>query len=180
MNKRTLVIVCLFFIAGTGGYTVAQRGGGGRQSPMAKLMNDLQQATPRATLSDDQNSKLQADIATLKDAQQARRQGNRSIKTRCNQFSMTSMTLWIVVRSNKQIRSNWIRTSLRFNRFSINPPLSYSQLAMRGCRRRRGSPVFSAIMLALLHRLFQFFLVIGEQSMNLAVRFSADRMNLRA
>ncbi len=75
MNKRTLVIVCLFFIAGTGGYTVAQRGGGGRQSPMAKLMNDLQQATPRATLSDDQNSKLQADIATLKDAQQARRQG---------------------------------------------------------------------------------------------------------
>jgi uncharacterized hydantoinase/oxoprolinase family protein len=38
-------------------------------------MNDLQQATPRATLSDDQNNKLQADIATLKDAQQARRQG---------------------------------------------------------------------------------------------------------
>jgi hypothetical protein len=75
MNKR-LVIVCLFFVAGTGGYTVAQRGGGGgRQSSMAKLMNDLQQATPRATLSDDQNNKLQADIATLKDAQQARRQG---------------------------------------------------------------------------------------------------------
>jgi hypothetical protein len=76
MNKR-LVIVCLFFAAGTGGYAVAQRGGGGggRQSPMAKLTNDLQQATPRATLSDDQNNKLQADIATLKDAQQARRQG---------------------------------------------------------------------------------------------------------
>jgi uncharacterized hydantoinase/oxoprolinase family protein len=74
MNKR-LVIVCLLFVAGTGGYAVAQRGGGGRQSPMAKLMSDLQQATPRATLSDDQNNKLQADIATLKDAQQARRQG---------------------------------------------------------------------------------------------------------
>jgi hypothetical protein len=74
MNKR-LVIVCLFFVAGTGGYTVAQRGGGGRQSPMARLMNDLQQATPRATLSADQNDKLQADISTLKDAQQARRQG---------------------------------------------------------------------------------------------------------
>ena len=77
MNKR-LVIVCLFFVAGTGGYTVAQRGGGGgggRQPPMAKLMNDLQQATPRATLTDDQNNKLQADIATLKDAQQARPQG---------------------------------------------------------------------------------------------------------
>jgi hypothetical protein len=67
MNKR-LVIVCLLFAAGTGGYAVAQRGGGGRQSPMAKLMNDLQQTTPRATLNDDQNNKLQADIATLKDA----------------------------------------------------------------------------------------------------------------
>jgi hypothetical protein len=76
MTKR-LVMVCLFFVAGTGGYAVAQRGGGGggRQSPMAKLMNDLQQATPRATLSDDQNDKLQADISTIKDAQQARRQG---------------------------------------------------------------------------------------------------------
>jgi hypothetical protein len=76
MSKNTLMIVCLFFVAGSGGHAVAQRGGGGgRQSPMGKLMNDLQQATPRATLSDDQNSKLQADIATLKDAQQARRQG---------------------------------------------------------------------------------------------------------
>ena len=76
MNKGTLVMVCLFFVASSGGYAVAQRGAeGGRQSPMAKLMNDLQQATPRATLSDDQNNKLQADIATLKDAQQARRQG---------------------------------------------------------------------------------------------------------
>jgi hypothetical protein len=34
-------------------------------------------------------------------------------------------------------------------------------------------------MLALHHRLFQFFLVIGKQSVNLAVRFVADRMNLR-
>ena len=75
MNRR-LVIVCLFLIAGTGGYAVAQRGGGGgRQSPTGKLMNDLQQAAPRATLNADQNNKLQADIATLKDAQQARRQG---------------------------------------------------------------------------------------------------------
>jgi uncharacterized hydantoinase/oxoprolinase family protein len=75
MSKR-LMIVCLFLVAGTGGYAIAQRGGGGgRQSPMTKMMNDLQQATPRATLSDDQNNKLQADVATLKDAQQARRQG---------------------------------------------------------------------------------------------------------
>ena len=34
-------------------------------------------------------------------------------------------------------------------------------------------------MLALHHRLFPFFLVISKQSMNLAVRFAADRMNLR-
>jgi hypothetical protein len=35
-------------------------------------------------------------------------------------------------------------------------------------------------MLTLLHRLLQFFLVIGKQSMNLAVRFVTDRVNLRA
>ena len=35
------------------------------------------------------------------------------------------------------------------------------------------------MMLVLLHCLFQFFLVIGQQSMNLLVRFVADRMNLR-
>jgi hypothetical protein len=76
MSKNALMIVCLFFVAGSGGHAVAQRGaGGGRQSPMGKLMSDLQQATPRATLSEEQNNKLQADIATLKDAQQARRQG---------------------------------------------------------------------------------------------------------
>jgi hypothetical protein len=34
-------------------------------------------------------------------------------------------------------------------------------------------------MLALQHRLFQFFLVISKQSMNLAVRFVTDRVNLR-
>jgi len=33
-------------------------------------------------------------------------------------------------------------------------------------------------MLALLHRLFRFFLVIRKQSMNLVVRFVADRVNL--
>ena len=35
-------------------------------------------------------------------------------------------------------------------------------------------------MLALLHRLFQFFPVIGKQSMDLTVRFVADCVNLRA
>jgi 5-methylcytosine-specific restriction endonuclease McrBC GTP-binding regulatory subunit McrB len=74
MNRRILGIVFMFFAAGACGYAGAQKMGGGRQSPMAKLMNDLQQATPQAKLSADQNDKLQADIAALKDAQQARRQ----------------------------------------------------------------------------------------------------------
>jgi hypothetical protein len=34
-------------------------------------------------------------------------------------------------------------------------------------------------MLALLHRPFQFFLAVAKQTMNLAVRFVADSMNLR-
>ena len=34
-------------------------------------------------------------------------------------------------------------------------------------------------MLALLNRLLQFLLVIGQQSMNLAVRIVADSVNLR-
>jgi hypothetical protein len=37
----------------------------------------------------------------------------------------------------------------------------------------------STVMLALLHRLSQFFLVIGKQSINLEVRFVADHVNLR-
>ena len=48
----------------------------------------------------------------------------------------------------------------------------------RGWRRRSRSPVF-AIVLALLHRLFQFLLVAGKESMNLAMRFGADSVNLR-
>jgi hypothetical protein len=36
------------------------------------------------------------------------------------------------------------------------------------------------MMFALLHRLFQFFLMIGQQSMNLAVGIVADSVNLRA
>jgi hypothetical protein len=43
---------------------------------------------------------------------------------------------------------------------------------------RSRSPVF-AIVLALLHRLFQFLLVAGKESMNLAMRFAADSVNLR-
>jgi hypothetical protein len=35
------------------------------------------------------------------------------------------------------------------------------------------------MMLALLHRPFQFFLVISKQSMNLVVCFVADNLNLR-
>jgi len=40
--------------------------------------------------------------------------------------------------------------------------------------------MFSATMPALHHGLFQFFLVISKQSVNLAMRFVTDRMNLRS
>jgi hypothetical protein len=49
----------------------------------------------------------------------------------------------------------------------------------RHSRRRSRSFVFCTIVLALLHRLFQFFLVISQQSMNFAVRFVADSVNLK-
>jgi hypothetical protein len=50
----------------------------------------------------------------------------------------------------------------------------------RGCLRPGRSLVFLTLTVALPHRLFQFFLVIGKQSMNLAaVRFVADSVNLR-
>ena len=39
--------------------------------------------------------------------------------------------------------------------------------------------MFIATMPALHHRLFQFFLVISKQSMNLAMCFVTDSMNLR-
>jgi hypothetical protein len=42
------------------------------------------------------------------------------------------------------------------------------------------SPVFFAVVLALLHCFFQFFLVFVKQSMNRAVRFIADGVNLRS
>jgi hypothetical protein len=140
MNKR-LVIVCLLFVSGTGGYAVAQRGGGGggggRQSPMAKLMNDLQQATPRATLSDDQNDNFKQISPHSKMRNRLDAKGNRLIKTRCNQLSMRSMELWIVAHSSNLIRSNWTRTSLRFNLLSSSASSFYSELAMRV----RGQPV---------------------------------------
>jgi hypothetical protein len=46
-------------------------------------------------------------------------------------------------------------------------------------RRWNWSPIFSATMLSLQHRFFQFSLVISKQSMDLAMRFVADRVNLR-
>jgi hypothetical protein len=47
--------------------------------------------------------------------------------------------------------------------------------------RRRSRPfVFYTIVLASLHRLFQFFLVISQQSVNFAVRVVADSVNLRS
>jgi hypothetical protein len=42
------------------------------------------------------------------------------------------------------------------------------------------APVLLTIKFALLHRLFQFLLVISQKSMKLVVRFVADRVNLRS
>lgn len=49
---------------------------------------------------------------------------------------------------------------------------------MAGFRRRNWPPDFCTFMLASLHRPFQLFLVIGKQSVNPAVGFVADRVNL--
>jgi hypothetical protein len=57
--------------------------------------------------------------------------------------------------------------------------VTIGEILWRRCRRRSRSPIFSTIVLALLHRLFQFLLVVDKQSMNLVVRFVADSVNLR-
>jgi hypothetical protein len=76
MNKKVVTVTFAFCITMACGYTEAQRrGGGGGKSPAAQLIADLQQATPRAKLSDDQNGKLQADVSSLKQAMQAKWQG---------------------------------------------------------------------------------------------------------
>jgi len=50
-----------------------------------------------------------------------------------------------------------------------------------GWRRGRSRlPVLSAIMLALLHGLFQCLLMIRKQGMNLAMSLVADSVNLRS
>jgi hypothetical protein len=74
MNKKVVTVIFSLCVTMTCGYAGAQRHGGGK-SPVAQLITDLQQATPRANLSDDQNDKLQADVASLKQAMQAKRQG---------------------------------------------------------------------------------------------------------
>lgn len=42
---------------------------------MRSLLTELQQAIPRATLSDEQNTKIQTDISSITQAMHARRQG---------------------------------------------------------------------------------------------------------
>jgi TolA-binding protein len=76
MNKKVVMLIFALCVAMTYGNAGAQRrGGGGGKSPVARLITDLQQATPRAKLSDDQSDKLQSDIASLKRAIQAKQQG---------------------------------------------------------------------------------------------------------
>jgi hypothetical protein len=52
----------------------AQRRGGGR-SPVSRLLTDLQQAIPRAKLTDEQNTKIQTDVSSITQAMQAKQQG---------------------------------------------------------------------------------------------------------
>ncbi len=66
-----LLVPCLMIACIDAG---AQRGGGGK-SPIRTLLTDLQQAIPRATLSADQNTKIQTDVASITQAMHARRQG---------------------------------------------------------------------------------------------------------
>jgi hypothetical protein len=76
MNKKVVTVIFALCITMTCGYAeVQRRGSGGGKSPAAQLIADLQQATPRAKLSNDQNDKLQADVSSLKQAMQAKRQG---------------------------------------------------------------------------------------------------------
>jgi hypothetical protein len=65
-----LLVPCLMIACTDAG---AQRGGG--RSPMRSLLTELQQAIPRATLSDEQNTKIQTDISSITQAMHARRQG---------------------------------------------------------------------------------------------------------
>jgi len=74
MNKNVVTVIFACCITMTCSYAGAQRRGGGK-SPVSQLIADLQQATPRANLSSGQNDKLQADVASLKQAMQAKRQG---------------------------------------------------------------------------------------------------------
>ena len=54
-------------------YAAAQRGGGA--SRINQLLADVQQAVPRATLTDDQKTKLQSDVDGIKSALVAGQQG---------------------------------------------------------------------------------------------------------
>ena len=53
-----------------------------------------------------------------------------------------------------------------------------AQVEKRAGDAHEGLWTFCISMLSLLHRLLQFFLVISKQSMNLAVGFVADTVNL--
>ena len=74
MQKKlatALLIPCVVIACHEAG---AQRRGGGK-SPMSRLLTDLQQAVPRAKLTDEQNTKIQTDVSSINQAMQARQQG---------------------------------------------------------------------------------------------------------
>ena len=75
MKKILLRTAIVIGLATSCLYAGAQRGQGGAK--MAKLVNDVQAAMPNAQLSEDQRSKLQADIDGFNAAINAVEQGQR-------------------------------------------------------------------------------------------------------
>jgi hypothetical protein len=72
MKRNLLKLACILCIAGECLSAGAQRQ---RGQSVRQLVQDVQAATPRATLSDDQRTKLQSDIDGINAAFQARQQG---------------------------------------------------------------------------------------------------------
>jgi hypothetical protein len=72
-------------------YAQAQRGNGA--SGTNQLLTDVQQATPRATLTDHQKTKLQNDVDSIKSALQAMQQGEQSDRKKITSLVVAMQTL---------------------------------------------------------------------------------------
>lgn len=75
MRTNPMKIAALFCVLCCCLSAVAQQGGG--VAKLNTLVNDVQKAIPNASLSDDQKTKIQADIDTIKSLLQAAQEGAR-------------------------------------------------------------------------------------------------------